>query len=446
MKRWCAFLPFFFLLIVFAPFAAFGQTETIVVDIAVAEGGERLGHKAFGLQDSIFNDAPDDSLIAPLKPALIRHTDMDVYRRAEKLNARFMYWLCLEYLRPYVAWDGFGAGFSAASAWPGDKGEWRNWQSSVARAVARAKKEGYDRIIWDVWNEPDVPEFWKRSWEQFLQTYERAALTIRKSDPKARITGPSLSTFKKERIFSFLDFAKARGVLPDILNWHELNYFEAVDLPEHVAAVRDYMRRNGIRIDRIMIPETIDSFYQHSPGRAVGIIARVHRAGVEAAAKTSWLEPPPHDRLHNSAIPSLDALLDPVGFRPRSVWWAYREYAAMSGGLLTMKPRAPAPDLDGIASYDPEAGKLFILLGRFLRNRSPAAEIRIDISPFPRALLKKNKAHVLARKIPNTGTANLEAPFVAAESDVPPVGNVLTVTLPDMEAEDVYSVIVSPPK
>jgi hypothetical protein len=75
---------------------------------------------------------------------------------------------------------------------PGDEGKWAKWQVFVVRMIQEAQKRGLNPQ-WDIWNEPDHGFFWKRSPEQFNETWRRACLKIRQTDPQAVIVGPSWS-------------------------------------------------------------------------------------------------------------------------------------------------------------------------------------------------------------------------------------------------------------
>ena len=98
------------------------------------------------------------------------------------------------------------------------------------------------QLHWDIWNEPDHPQFWDRSSEQFFETWKRAVRTIRRVSPNAIIVGPSLARGPAHYLYGFLLSAHAENVLPDIISWHDM----ALDHPNNVVNVRQFLVKRGI--------------------------------------------------------------------------------------------------------------------------------------------------------------------------------------------------------
>lgn len=83
-------------------------------------------------------------------------------------------------------------------------------------AAFRYRNKG---IIWEIWNEPNHPRFWKPfpNAADYVKLAEVASKAIRKSDPKAVVVGPALSSWD----FSYLESVFKLGLL---------NYLDAVSV------------------------------------------------------------------------------------------------------------------------------------------------------------------------------------------------------------------------
>jgi xylan 1,4-beta-xylosidase len=392
-------------------------------------------------------DWPEDKYIENLKPSLIRYGNFSVYKRAKKWNARFMLLLYGEYPGIYI-----NGRLDKNGNWPGDNDNWEEWDEYVTKIVKQARRQGYDDVIWEVWNEPDIDIFWKRSYKQFLQTYEHTVKLIRRLIPNALVTGPGFAVYDERKINEFLKFAKEHDVLPDIINWHEIP--DAPDgIPERVNKIKKHLKKSNINIDRFMFPEITHPDFQFSPGNAVCFIANIHRSGVEASAKSCWPDVTLDGCVENCFTDTLDGLLHPLNGEPRSIWWCYKKYAEMSGFFIPFTVSDTNSALDGIATYNAALRKAFILCGRsqsnnVLNKRSRnrrTQDIVIEIQNIPQALISAESIHIVAKKIPDTGADVLKEPLLIIDADKQISGRTMHITLPAMGPEDVYVVIVTHP-
>src|SRR5262249_4437363 len=69
-----------------------------------------------------------------------------------------------------------------------------------------------------IWYAPSGAKF-----TQFLSDWKTTFNRIRANDPGAKIAGPNYSHYDAAAYRSFFTFAKANGVVPDIVTWHELD-------------------------------------------------------------------------------------------------------------------------------------------------------------------------------------------------------------------------------
>jgi hypothetical protein len=416
--------------------------------IDFSDSGEPCSTRAFGILLSMSENWPPDKYILALKPSLIRYGNFSLYERAKKLKARFMLLLFGEYPDIYL-----GGRLDKKGNWPGDNNKWESWDAYVLKVARQAKQQGYTDVIWEVWNEPDLDIFWKRSFNQFLLTYEHTVKTIRQVLPGALVTGPSFALYDEGKINDFLRFAKEHGVLPDIINWHEIP--NAPDgISERVDKIRSYLKNNNINIDRFMFPEITGPDFQFSPGNAVSFMANIHRARVEASAKSCWPDTALTDCPENCFTDTLDGLLHPLSGEPRSTWWCYKKYAEMSGILLSFTTLDKNIALDGIASYDASAKQARILLGRTQSNNvlkgraktGKAQDIVLEIRNIPEKLIQADEIRLIAKKIPDSGPNVLKEPLLMIDSAKRVNTGSLKISLPGMGTEDVYYLVLSNPQ
>ncbi|GAA2111414.1 hypothetical protein [Streptomyces synnematoformans] len=67
--------------------------------------------------------------------------------------------------------DLWGADGSAIPRFPGDNGDWTEYDAFLDRLISDVRAAGINPE-WDVWNEPDLSIFWNRSQEQYLRMWD----------------------------------------------------------------------------------------------------------------------------------------------------------------------------------------------------------------------------------------------------------------------------------
>ena len=124
--------------------------------------------------------------------------------------------------------------------------------ASFAGAAARHFR---GRAAWEIWNEPNLPQWWIGSPDPaaYVALARAAATEIRRGDPDAWILGPSLGggTFD----FPYLEATFALGLL-DVVDAVSVHPYGAAS-PEDAAGFYDEVRRR---------------IAHHAPGRAVPIV------------------------------------------------------------------------------------------------------------------------------------------------------------------------------
>ena len=114
-------------------------------------------------------------------------------------------------------------------------------RAAFAAFAGAAARHFRGRAAWEIWNEPNLPQFWAGSPDPaaYVALARAAAAAIRREDARAWILGPSLGggTFD----FKYLDDTFALGLL-DIVDAVSVHPYGAA-YPEAAAAFYDEVRR-----------------------------------------------------------------------------------------------------------------------------------------------------------------------------------------------------------
>ena len=412
------------LLLLFAGMVHVAGAETVAVDFAVNNGPAT--HRASGFLHSISTEQPDDQVVRPLMPRLFRLHAQEaltpsLYRRLTEYGAEVQ----------SVMSDSYGYP-GPSGLWPGDEKDWVRWEQLVEDLVRKADSKGL-QPHWDIWNEPDHPQFWDRSSEQFFEAWKRAVRTIRRVNPKAIIVGPSLSKGPSHYLYGFLLSAHEENVLPDIISWHDM----ALDHPNNVVNVRQFLAKRGIPDRPISINEFRYSDGTHHPGHLVWWLSHIEEEAPESAAYSCW---PDREGYSNCETDTLDGLLSRDGLR-RAAWFAHKGYAEITGQLVGVI--SSGFKVAGIAGIDSDLQTGRLILGR-REGAVASAEESVEVvfrnldrlSPS----LKERAVFVRAERISDSGM--LDGPYVTIAAVYPVVNNEVRVRLPDFGAGDAYMVVL----
>ncbi len=291
----------------------------------------------------------------------------------------------------------------------------------VHNIVTNAKREGPNIRYWEVWNEPDVKQFWPGTQQQFFQTFKVAHDAIRAADPHAWVGGAAWSNFPfpylagynqlkpfgedTDGFASFVDFLRycqQHDVQLDFLVWHE-NYNKGQARPELIPRkiVEEEFPDLGIKEYHVNEWGTPDV----GPGTQVAFFYYLDLAGIDRAAKAHWGDW------------YLDGLLLSDATTPRTAYWAWVAYAEGTG--MRLITRTDDKRVVALASRD-EQDNVRVLIGR---ARNPAG-------PQPSV-----KAKVIFRGLSFKGrTAEVTTEEVSI------VGRSASLILPRVEEDEVYAI------
>lgn len=409
----------------------------VAIDFAYEMGP--VTYRASGFLNSFGVDKPADEMISPLKPKLFRVRADDqflfapgFYERVTALGARIQATLTAPYVIKYVGYAQGGLDESSNN-WPGDNNDWTLWENFVEEVILKAKARKLV-VEWDIWNEPDLRTrtYWKRSKEQYFETWTRAVSKIRTIDREAMVVGPSYTNEDIEYLKDFLLYARDRNVLPDVLSWHENGDSSGIQIASRKKYIEKFMYKNNICIKHISINEFGPTEYQFAPGTFVSHFAWLERTKVRSAAKSAWDEP---DGGNNCWNYSLDGLLTDTTLQPRAIWWAYKAYADVTGDLIHVFP-FNKEYIDGVAGYDDEERTVRAVLGNWsdedIRNALVSFNSMHKLSPKTRGV------HVSVKRIPNSGTEPVDGLETVMCDFCEIVDNQVNVVIPDFKGQEVY--------
>ncbi|MCS6852545.1 MAG: glycosyl hydrolase [Gemmataceae bacterium] len=116
----------------------------------------------------------------------------------------------------------------------------RHWVERYGRAEVR-------QWYFEVWNEPNLKDFWAGTQEEYWELYRHTVRAIKAVDAELRVGGPA--TAKEEWIGEFLDFCETNGVPVDFVSTHhypnDVLWYEDQDTETQLAHSQRGLLRAG---------------------------------------------------------------------------------------------------------------------------------------------------------------------------------------------------------
>jgi xylan 1,4-beta-xylosidase len=115
---------------------------------------------------------------------------------------------------------------------PRDQGEW----AALVRAVVGhlVDRYGLEEVrTWpiEVWNEPNLPEFWSGTQADYFRLYETTARAVKDVDASLQVGGPGLAPGDHGWWAPFADFVASRDVPTDFVSFHAYTTGPAQHVP-----------------------------------------------------------------------------------------------------------------------------------------------------------------------------------------------------------------------
>jgi hypothetical protein len=330
-------------------------------------------------------------------------------------------------LLPHDLW---GADGYPISRFPGDNGNWTDYDNFLNRVIEDVRATGAP-VQWDIWNESNITLFWNRPQSQYFELWRRTHQRIRAAFPTHLIVGPSMAGVPSTGGWwtQYLDFVKANNVVPDIISWHSL----PGDPVANVATANSTLDARGIPHPRPYQINEYGASNEQNPGDGSWYIARLERAGADGM-RANWASA---GNLHND----LGNLLvrDSSGrHQPKGEWWVYRFYGSQTGQIAAV---TPSSNYDGFATK--AAGEAKVLVGGGRTTGNIAVNLRrLDATE---GIVVNNRVRVLAQRIPHNNGGAVQGPVTALDTVVTLSSNGTTVNLPHSNVDEAFTITVLPP-
>jgi hypothetical protein len=325
--------------------------------------------------------------------------------------------------------DLWGADGYSISRFPGDNGDWSDYDAFLTRLIGDVRATGAP-VEWDLWNEPNLSMFWNRSQAQYFEMWRRAYQKIRSAFPTHLIVGPSCAGVPSAGGWwtQFLDYVKANAVVPDVFSWHSL----PGDPVGNVATANSSLDARGIAHPRPYQINEYGASDEQNPGDGAWYIARLERAGADGL-RANWAG---GSNLHND----LASLLTHASgqYQPKGEWWVYQFYGSQTGQIATVTPSA---HYDAFATKDTGAAKVLVGGGTTTGNVTVNLQ-RLDATS---GIVANNQVRALVQRVPYNGGGAVSGPVTTQDLVLTLSGGSATVTLPHSNADDTFTITVLPP-
>nr|WP_151478031.1 cellulosome protein [Streptomyces albicerus] len=321
--------------------------------------------------------------------------------------------------------------------WPGATGEERlaDFKTKIEKQVKQVLTMGAykSHVVYVPFNEPEGNMFgtgewsynkvsWRTDPTHYFAAWQDVYHLIKGLDPDARIAGPNTSILYAE-VKGFLEFAKANGVLPDVMTWHELS--SPAEIRTNVAKYRQMEKDVGIDPLPININEYAHNYHLSVPGQVVQWMSAIEESKIDADMAYWNID----GNLNDSAVEAN---------KGNGQWWLFNAYGQMTGH--TVQVTAPHPNvqytLQGIATLDTDKRQCRALFG----GQGGAADV-----VFEHADVLGTAVHATLQEIPWTGQVGASAqPLRLRSLELPVRDGKVTLSLTDLNEMSAYQVILSP--
>jgi hypothetical protein len=341
-------------------------------------------------------------------------------RRTIALGGQFV-------MLPHDLW---GADGYPISRFPGDNGDWTDYDAFLSRLVSDVRAAGI-AVQWDIWNEPNLGLFWNRPQAQYFELWRRTYQRLRAEFPGHLLVGPSCACVPSTGGWwvQYLDFIRANNLVPDIISWHSL----PGDPVANVATANTTLNARGIPHPRPYQINEYGSPSEQNPGDGSWYIARLERAGADGL-RANWASTA---NLHND-LGNLLVRNSAGQHQPKGEWWVYRFYGSQTGLISSV---TPSPAYDAFATKDNGVAKILVGGGGTTGNIAVNLQ-RLDTTS---GIVQNNQVRVVAQRIPYNGGGAVQGPITIANSVVTLSGNATTVNLPHSNADDTFTITLLPP-
>ncbi|GIH49909.1 Glycosyl hydrolases family 39 [Microbispora rosea] len=415
--------------------------ESITVDFSVAGGSPtyRASGWIYGMTENAAN--PPDNYFTDVKFRYMRAGGAQLDspggwvsgkydRRWNATRAQLLRTRSLGGEFVLLVHDLWGADGYPISRFPGDNGNWTDYDNFLTRLIDDVRATGAP-VQWDLWNEPNITLFWNRPQSQYFEMWKRAYQRIRAAFPSHLIVGPSFAGVPSTGGWwtQYLDYVKANNVVPDIVSWHSL----PGDPVANVATADTTLNSRGIAHPRPYQINEYGASNEQNPADGAWYIARLERAGADGL-RANWAG---GNNLHND-LGNLLVHNSSGQYQPKGEWWVYRFYGSQTGQIASV---TPSSNYDAFATKASGSAKILVGGGRTTGNVAVNLR-RLDTTG---GIVQNNQVRVLVERIPYNGGGAVTGPVTVSNSVATLSNNGTTVNLPHTAVDDTFTITLLPP-
>jgi len=326
--------------------------------------------------------------------------------------------------------DLWGADGAAISRYPGDNGNWTDYDNFLSRLFNDVRTAGIT-VEWDIWNEPNISIFWNRPQSQYFELWRRTYQRIRATFPNQLIVGPSCACVPSTSGWwtQYLDYVRANNVVPDIVSWHAL----PGDPVANVATASTTLDARGIPHSRPYQINEYAAANEQNPGDGSWYIARLERAGADGL-RANWAG---GSNLHNDLAGLLTRNASGQ-YQPKGEWWVYNFYGSQTGQIVSV---TPSGSYDAFATK--ASGSAMILVGGGRTTGNVAVNLqRLDATS---GVVQNNQVRVVVASIPYNGGGAVSGPITLRNDVVTLSSNATTINLAHTNIDDTFTITLLPP-
>ncbi|PVH80942.1 glycoside hydrolase family 39 protein [Cadophora sp. DSE1049] len=318
------------------------------------------------------------------------------YRTSRKFGARYI-------LLVHDLW-GADSLQSSSSVFPGDNGDFSNYNAFLDRLIASLKSNNMiDGLDIDIWNEPDIQGFWTRTPEQWVQMWGVGYHRFRTELPPILISGPSLAAPPDRNLVwwnTFGPFIASNNSIPDVYTWHNLD--GGLDIARTLPVLAQWRARYGLP-DK---PKNINEYAGPSeqvPSTGTWYISRLERYNIQGL-RANWASAfELHDYLGNllgKPGAGTDAYQPTgTGYWPVGEWQVYKYYASSMTGQRVATTGSADGLFDVYATRGGAANTVKILAG----TRGTTGMYDITVTGLSAVGLKSGSVNIRTRRFDNNG-------------------------------------------
>jgi xylan 1,4-beta-xylosidase len=136
--------------------------------------------------------------------------------------------------------------------------------AAIAKQIVLHYNEGwangftYGIRYWEIWNEPELLNFWTGTVPQYYSLYQKVATAIKSVDPTLKVGGPTLATNTPSfgMMGSFLQFLSSNSLPLDFYSFHwYANYLDPMDFSRLASSYRALLDQYGFTSTELQLTE-----------------------------------------------------------------------------------------------------------------------------------------------------------------------------------------------